>query len=161
MRIWVKATTFFKSQPVDSSKLAEHEKIQVPPGSSFVLENYSDQEPNNHCLIDLGVSLGSGAIRSKSWYVYKPHTEILLCYGNVTSERVVELRKTPVISSDNVITKLPGGTVVEFLNFTMKMDGLWWYIKALSFDRKEIPNFPKGWMHSDDVFPGYEGKVHG
>ncbi|WP_027255656.1 hypothetical protein [Planktothrix agardhii] len=153
MRILVKATTFFKSQPVDSSTLAENQKIQVPPGSSFVLETYSGKELNNHCLIDLGIMLGSGEIRSNSWYVYKPHTEILLCHGDVTINHVVELRNTPVISSDNVITKLGGGTFVELLNFTMKSDGLWWYIKAISCNNATIKNSPQGWMHSDHVSP--------
>lgn len=153
MQLIVKSDTIFKLQPVDSNALKDDQKLHVPAGASFIVEELQPNAgtANDHDLITFETSLGSALKSSKSWFVYKPHVDVIYTSAIVKTKsgNRLNVRSEPNVSENNIIDKLPAGTEVELFHANV-VDCLWWYGKAIySAEGEVIIDAKRGWMSAE------------
>lgn len=71
MKLTILGTTFLKQKPVQSTQLADSEKLTIPKGTELDLVAY--QETADHFALKLAKPVGG----SDRWFVYAPHARII------------------------------------------------------------------------------------
>lgn len=144
MRLVVIHPTLLKLRPVDSSKLTESQRVNLPIGSRVILQTYDDYD-KDHYKVKLMASLSSGADKSMVWYVYKPHVKVLPYISDyalvqLANDTQLNVRSSPDVNGNNVVYKLKNGSSVEVIDYYNGGD-LWWLARPTEDQTK-----PFGWM---------------
>lgn len=144
MRLVVIHPTLLKLRPVDSSKLTESQRINLPIGSRVILQTYDDYD-KDHYKVKSMASLSSGADKSMVWYVYKPHVKVLPYISDyaviqLANDTQLNVRSAPDVNANNIIYKLKNNASVEVIDYYNGGD-LWWLARPTEDQTK-----PFGWM---------------
>lgn len=83
MRLKVVQTTFFKESTADSSKLSAQDKVKVAAVRTFEIHSWKEVGKNHLKVALFNEFLGNPP--RNTWYVYKPHIQLINSQGRVVS----------------------------------------------------------------------------
>lgn len=106
------ASTFFKSQPLQSFELSSKDRVHVQPGTIYNTPVLVDAM-NNHWRITIG---------SNEWYIFKPHWDVIkdskalqpVPYEIVASKPTIVKRRpvqSRLLTAEEQFTVLPGHSI--------------------------------------------------